>query len=136
MKAGGRVRYLFPQSKKRRPYKMADESRKLKLGIKDRLIIPSFFPEKSNFVDQIMKEDIALKIRIAQEDVEAVGLHYTEPDKEGRQSMVWSREKEVDKEIEFTQAELSFLKKQVDRLDKMESLTDDMMNMAKAIKKM
>lgn len=115
---------------------MADESRKLKLGIKDRLIIPSFFPEKSNFVDQIMKEDIALKIRIAQEDVEAVGLHYTEPDKEGRQSMVWSREKEVDKEIEFTQAELSFLKKQVDRLDKMESLTDDMMNMAKAIKKM
>jgi len=136
MKAGGRVRYLCPQSKTRRPYKMADESRKLSLGIKDRLMIPAFFPDKSNFVDQIMKEDIGLKIRITQEDVEAVGLHYTEPDKEGRQSMVWSRDKEVEKEIEFTQAELTFLKKQVDRLDKAESLSDDMMNMAKAIKKL
>jgi len=116
---------------------MADAATtKLSLGIKDRLVLPAFFPERSNFVDQILKEDITNKIRITQEDMVAVNLHYTEPDKNGKQAMTWTREKEVDKEIEFTDAEIKFLKKQVDRLDKAEDLTDDEMNMAKAIRKL
>jgi hypothetical protein len=136
MKSGGRVRYLCPQSKTRRPYKMADETLKLSLGIKDRLTLPAFFPERSNFVDQILKEDIANKIRITQEDMTAIGLHYTEPDKDGKQMMAWSKEKEVDKEVEFTEAEIKFLKKQVDRLDKEAALTDEMMIMAKSLRKL
>lgn len=116
---------------------MADTATtKLSLGIKDRLTIPAFFPERSNFVDQIIKEDISAKIRITQEDVAAVGLHFAEPDKDGRQFMTWSREKEVDKEVEFTQIEINYLKKQVNRLDKAESLVDDMMIFAKAIRKL
>ncbi len=114
---------------------MADTATtKLSLGIKDRLTLPAFFPERSNFVDQILKEDIANKIRITQEDMTAIGLRYTDPDKDGKQMMVWSKEKEVDKEVEFTDAEIKFLKKQVDRLDKDAALTDDMMIMAKAIR--
>ena len=114
---------------------MADTATtKLSLGIKDRLTIPAFFPERSNFVDQILKEDIAAKIRITQEDIAAVGLRYSEPDKDGKQFMTWSREKEVDKEVEFTDAEIKFLKKQVDRLDKEANLTDDEMGMAKALR--
>jgi hypothetical protein len=114
---------------------MADTATtKLSLGIKDRLTIPAFFPERSNFVDQILKEDIAAKIRITQEDVATVGLHYTEPDKDGKQLMTWSRDKEVEKEVEFTDAEIKFLKKQVDRLDKDANLTDDEMKMAKALR--
>jgi hypothetical protein len=114
---------------------MADTATtKLSLGIKDRLTIPAFFPERSNFVDQILKEDITNKIRITQDDIVAVGLHYSEPDKDGKQFMMWSKEKEVDKEVEFTDAEIKFLKKQVDRLDKDENLTDDQMKMAKALK--
>jgi hypothetical protein len=114
---------------------MADAATtKLSLGIKDRLTIPAFFPERSNFVDQILKEDIAAKIRITQEDVATVGLRYSEPDKDGKQFMTWSRDKEVDKEVEFTDAEIKFLKKQVDRLDKDANLTDDEMKMAKALR--
>jgi len=116
---------------------MADTATtKLGLGIKDRLTIPAFFPERSNFVDQILKEDISAKIRITQEDVAAVGLHYSEPDKDGKQFMTWSRDKEVDKDVEFTDAEIKFLKKQVDRIDKDANLTDDMMNMAKELRKL
>ncbi len=114
---------------------MADTATtKLSLGIKDRLTLPAFFPERSNFVDQILKEDIANKIRITQEDMTAVGLHYSEPDKDGKQFMSWSKDKEVDKEVEFTEAEIKFLKKQVDRLDKAEELTGDLMIIAKAIR--
>ena len=114
---------------------MADTATtKLSLGIKDRLTIPTFFPERSNFVDQILKEDIAAKIRITQEDVATVGLRYSEPDKDGKQFMTWSRDKEVDKEVEFTDAEIKFLKKQVDRLDNDANLTDDEMKMAKALR--
>jgi hypothetical protein len=114
---------------------MADTATtKLSLGIKDRLTIPAFFPERSNFVDQILKEDIANKIRITQEDIAAVGLHYSEPSADGKQFMTWARDKEVDKEIEFTDAEIKFLKKQVDRLDKDANLSDDEMGMAKALR--
>ena len=116
---------------------MADTATtKLGLGIKDRLTIPAFFPERSNFVDQILKEDISAKIRITQEDVAAVGLHYSEPDKDGKQFMTWDAKKDVDKEVEFTDAEIKFLKKQVDRLDKDANLTDDEMKMAKALRKL
>ncbi len=116
---------------------MADpETTKLGLGIKDRLVLPTFYPERSNFVDQILKEDIDKKIRITQEDVKSVGLHYSEPDKNGKQFMTWDKDKDIDKEIEFTAAEIQFLKKQIDRLDKEEALNDEMMNMAKAIKKL
>ncbi|MDD5010022.1 MAG: hypothetical protein PHC68_16670 [Syntrophorhabdaceae bacterium] len=115
---------------------MAEETRKLSLGIKDRLTIPTFFPERSNFVDQILKEDIAAKIRITQEDVAEIELRITEPDKDGRQFMSWTKEKEIEKEVEFTQAEINYLKKQVDHLDKTENLADDMMAVAKSIRKL
>jgi hypothetical protein len=114
---------------------MADTATtKLSLGIKDRLTLPAFFPERSNFVDQILKEDIANKIRITQEDMTLIGLHYTEPDKDGKQFMTWSKEKEVDKDVEFTAEEIKFLKKQVDRLDRDANLTDEMMQMAKELR--
>jgi hypothetical protein len=114
---------------------MADTATtKLGLGIKDRLTLPAFFPERSNFVDQILKEDIAAKIRITQEDMTAVGLRYSEPDKDGKQFMTWDAKKDVDKEVEFTDAEIKFLKKQVDRLDNDANLTDDAMGMAKALR--
>jgi hypothetical protein len=63
-----------------------------------------------------------------------VGLRLSDPDASGKQSLVWSKDKDVDKEIEFTQTELNFLKKQVDRLDKSEQLSPDLMAIAKAVK--
>lgn len=112
------------------------ETTKLNLGIKDRLVLPTFFPERSNFVDQILKEDIAAKIRITQEEIKAVNFHFSDPDADGKQFMKWDGDKEVDKEIEFTEAEIKFLKKQIDRLDKAESLSADEMHIAKELKKL
>lgn len=112
------------------------ETTKLSLGIKDRIVLPTFFPDKSNFVDQILKEDINNKIRITQEEVTKVGLHYSEPDKDGKQFMSWNKNNEVDKEVEFTQAEIQYIKKQVDRLDKEAALSDDMMIIAKEIRRL
>ena len=107
---------------------------KLSLGIKDRLTLPAFFPERSNYVDQILKEDIERRVKITQAEMEAVGLKYSETDKDGKQYLTWSRENEKDIEVEFTKAEVDFLKKQVDRLDKAEALTGDLMIIAKAIR--
>lgn len=107
---------------------------KLSLGIKDRLTLPAFFPERSNYVDQILKEDIDKKIKITQAEVTEVGLKYSEPDAEGKQFLTWGRDKEKDIEVEFTKAEIEFLKKQVDRLDKAEALTGDLMVIARAVR--
>jgi len=113
---------------------MADETRKLSLGIKDRLTLPVLFPERSNYIGQVLVEDISKKIRVDQADMKEIELKYSEPDKDGKQFMTWNRDKEKDLEIEFTQAEADFLKKQADRLDKTEQITAELTPLIRAIK--
>ncbi|MFA5377644.1 MAG: hypothetical protein WC455_17975 [Dehalococcoidia bacterium] len=111
---------------------MSDEKR-LGLGIRDRLVIASLFPEKSNFVDQVLAEDIGKKVRINQEEMKEINLRSVDGEN-GRSSLTWDDTKAKDLDVEFTQAEVSFLKKQIDRLDRSEQLSPDIMPLAKAIK--
>ncbi len=112
---------------------MADE-KSLKLGIKDRLTIPVLFPEKSNYVNQILAEDIGKKIRIGQEEMATINFRTTEPDKDGRSHYTWEGGKEIDKEIALSQAEIDFLKKRIDILDRDEEISPDILPLVKAIK--
>lgn len=113
---------------------MASESKKLSLGIRDRLTIPSLFPERSNFIDKTYAEDIGAKIRVSQDEIAALNLKYTEPDSEGKQMLTWSRDADKDIEVEFTEAEIAFLLKQLDKLDKAEDLTNELYPLMKELK--
>jgi hypothetical protein len=111
---------------------MADE-KNLKLGLKDRLMISELFPERSNLINQTLAEDIGKKIRISQEEMTAVNFRTTPSDVEGHSNYVWDGSKDSDKDVSFSQAEIDFLKKQIDRFDKDEQITPDMLPLFRAI---
>lgn len=111
---------------------MADE-KTLVLGLKDRIIVPSLFPERSNLVDQVLAEDIGKKLRITQEEMEAVKFRATPSDEEGHSQYVWDGSVNSDKNVGFTKAEIEFLIKQIDRFDKGEQITPEMLPLIRAI---
>ena len=112
---------------------MADE-KSLMLGIKDRLTISVLFPTTGSYISQILVEDISKKVRINQEEMVNIGFKLTRSDVEGNSNYVWNGEKAKDKEIVFSQTEIDFLKKQIDRLDKAEQITPDILPLIKGIK--
>jgi hypothetical protein len=101
----------------------------LTLSVKDRLVVGSLFPQKSNIINQVIARDIAKKLTIDDAEAKKVGLE-SFPD--GR--FKWNPAKVYSKEYEFTEAEMTFLKDQVSRLDKAMEITVDTLDLCQAIK--
>jgi hypothetical protein len=108
---------------------LAAPAKKLTLSVKDRLVIGSLFPQKSNIINQVIARDIAKKLTIDDAEAKKIGLQ-SFPD--GRYK--WDPAKIESKEYEFTEAELTFLKDQVSRLDKAMEVTVDTLDLCQAIK--
>ncbi len=114
---------------------MPDE-KKLLLGIKDRLNFPVLFPERSSYIDQTIAEDLSKKIRISQEEMEKVKMKFVEGEGGTEPFYQWQKGEEVDKEVIFTDMEVAFLKKNIERLDKKEAITKELYPLFKAIKEL
>lgn len=96
---------------------------KMKMGVKDRLIVPQIFPKEANLISQRIMRDIAQKTELSQEEMDAVGM---KPAEEG--GVRWDddlEEKAGKKTIKFTDAEIGFLKDQVKKLDETQKVTRD-----------
>ena len=100
----------------------------MKLSIKDRLLFASLYPQKGNLVEQILTKDINEKVSLKQKEVVDIGLK----EKEGQ--ITWSDKKDVVKEVDFTDAELDFLKSQVERLDEAKEITREITDLCIKIK--
>jgi hypothetical protein len=83
----------------------------MKLSIKDRLSFSSLYPRESNLITQLLVKSINEKIVLTQEETKEINLKI-----EGEQ-LKWDNEKTKDKEVEFNEAELNFLKQQITKLD-------------------
>jgi hypothetical protein len=105
--------------------------KKLKMSIVDRLLIGQIFPEKGNYMMNVLMEDIASKVRIGQAETKELGLHAV-PGPDGSTRTEWKNGK--DKTFEFTGAEMSFLKSRIDHLDRTEAITPNIMPLARKIK--
>ena len=98
----------------------------LLLTIGDRIVMRQLFPESGNLMTQLVIKDIDKKIAITQEEAKEYGI-------ETKDNMITWSSKE-DKVFRFTAAELSTLKSQVDRLDKAEKITLQMLDLCQKIK--
>ena len=105
------------------------ESKSLKLSVKDRLNFNGLFPQQDNILGQIMARDINEKTQITQTEIKSIDL---KPGPGG--GLQWKAEKAKDKTIEFTGAELEFLRTQVARLDKAKQITSDLLELCLKIK--
>ncbi len=106
------------------------EEKALILSVKDRIIFGDIFPEKGNLVSQLQVRDISEKIRLQAEEREAISFKVAE---NGR-GVVWDSTKAKDMAVEFSAAEVAFLKGQIDRLDREEKIKPDILDLALKIK--
>ena len=78
------------------------------LHIKDRLLIPSIFPERGNFMDFNLKKSIARKIAISEQDRK----DYEIVEKKEEKRIEWNVQKDAETPlvVEFSKEELDFLR--------------------------
>jgi hypothetical protein len=112
----------------------AERPKRISLSVMDRLLVSSLFPEKGNYMTNLLVEDIGQKVRISQAEGKAINLRTTHPDGKGAVQTMWDSKSSKDKSFEFTSAEIAFLKARVDHLDRTESISRDIMPMVKKIK--
>jgi len=100
----------------------------ISLGIKDRLVIRDLFPQHGGYVEQLLAVDIGNKVTITQQEVKEYGIK----DAQGGR-VEWNPDTR-EKKFKFTEAEFSFLKSQVERLDNEKKITIDLVELCKKIK--
>lgn len=111
-------------SNKNRPKVPAKEfGVKMKLGVKDRLMIAQILPREGNLIAQRIMRDIGQKTELNQEEMDAVKM---KPLPTGGVQWDDGLEKFLgQKTIKFTDAEIGFLKDQVKKLDEQQKVTRD-----------
>jgi len=102
----------------------------MKLSIKERIVITQLYPNQGNLISQTLVRDIDKKIRITQEEMKEIDFNV----REDGNSYVWNNEKAKEKEIEFTKSEIDLLKKEVEKLDKENKITQSMLDLCLKIK--
>ena len=99
----------------------------IKLSVKDRIVIRQLFPNESDIVTQLMVRDIIEKTEFTQEEIEKINLKVNE------KGYTWDPQAK-EKEVDFTKAELEFLKSRVDEWDKKKRITQDILDLCVKIK--
>jgi hypothetical protein len=105
----------------------------MKLKLKDRIVFTQLFPQSGGMLEQLTARDIGKKTEITQEDIKEYEIRQETVGSEVFTK--WKVEKDVGKEIDFSEVELNFLKDQVDRLDKAKQITPDLLDLCLLIKK-
>ncbi|RLT81820.1 MULTISPECIES: RNA-binding protein [Bacteroides] len=79
------------------------------LHIKDRLLIPSIFPERGNFMDFNLKKSIARKIAISEQDRK----DYEIVEKKEEKRIEWNVQKDSETPlvVEFSKEELDYMRR-------------------------
>lgn len=101
---------------------------KLKLRVRDRLGMRKLFPQESNLVNQVLCRDIDGKISVNQKEMKELNMRVV------GEAMTWEAGKDKGKFIEFTDAEVEFLKKQIDEVDKKSKISSDMVDVCLKIR--
>lgn len=111
-------------SNKTRPRVPAKEfGVRMKLGVKDRLMIAQILPREGNLIAQRIMRDISQKVELSQEEMDKVKM---KPLPTGGVQWDDGLEKFLgQKTIKFTDAEMGFLKDQVKKLDETQKVSRD-----------
>lgn len=87
------------------------------MKIKERVLLLGLLPKEMDIATLVIKKDVADKLNLSQEEVLSSGF------KAENGSLVWK--KDIEKDIEFTNAELSFVKKSIKDASEAKKILDD-----------
>jgi hypothetical protein len=106
--------------------------KKVELNLTDRLLIGNLLPEADNITNMLIKKSILDKVALSEpEIVEADFKVITLTDKA---QYTWKVG--INKEIEFSDIELSLLKEQINILDSKKAITDNILELCIKIKEL
>lgn len=91
----------------------------LNLTIYERITIPQYFPEKANFSEAIIYEDLREKLKITQEDI----VKYSINSKEN--TIEWNSTEDIGERFVFTDLELKLVRKILKGLDESAQIPTD-----------
>ena len=97
----------------------------MKLSIKDRFNIPQLYEQSASIITQMLIRDIDKKVALDQEEIKKIELESIV--KDGNASLKWNPEKAEDKEVEFNELELKYLKDQVTKFDNEKKITQSIL---------
>ena len=98
----------------------------MKLSVKERLAVPQILPEESNLYTQMIARNVRNKAEFSPEETAEIGLQAVGG------SLSWSNDKSED--VSFTEEELQLLKDQVEKLDKENKITNDLLDLCLKVK--
>lgn len=102
----------------------------MNLTVKDRIVMSQLYPKQGNLISQVLVRDINKKIMLEQDEIKDIDFQVRE---DGR-SYIWNEKKAKDKDVDFTEAEIDLLKKEVENLDKDNKITQDVLDVCLKIK--
>ena len=100
------------------------------LHIKDRLLIPSIFPERGNFMDFNLKKSIARKIAISEQDRK----DYEIVEKKEEKRIEWNVQKDAETPlvVEFSKEELDYMRRSCEAIAE-QQMPDEMWGVVERI---
>ncbi len=104
-----------------------DHPVKLSLSIKERLEIGSILPERADIITQILSRDIAKRVQFTQAEAKKMGIKKTP-----QGGLAWNKGSNTD--IIFSEAEMTLMRTQIDRLDRENKVTSDVLSLCLKIR--
>ncbi len=104
---------------------------KIKLGVKERLMIAQILPREGNLIAQRIMRDIVTKTELSQAEMDQVGMEGVEGG-----GVKWDDKKEAElgqKLVKFTDAEIGYLKDEIKKLDEKGKISRDTFQLCERI---
>lgn len=117
-----------PKASKNKAQDTDTKSVKLEITVKDRLVHGDLLPQQGDILTLTLAKDIGEKLRLTQADMKTAGFERSP----GQKGFTWK--KEITRKVVFTNAEIEFLRAQVDRLDKEKKITTDILSLCLKIR--
>lgn len=95
----------------------------MKFTIKDRLQLLGTFPSEGKYEELITRKSVVAKVDLTVKEIEKIGLKTI-----GNQ-LTWDKEKEKDIEVEFSEGEKAYIKKNLQKLSEEGKLNVDMVEL-------
>jgi hypothetical protein len=103
----------------------------MKLSVLDRVVFSSLYPETSDKITMMVLSEIDEKVAFTPEERKELKMRFVGPE-EGGPGFVWDDKKEFEKEINFSDSELSVIRSSIETLNTQKKIR---LNQIKTIKK-
>lgn len=99
----------------------------MKLSIKERIVFPTLFPNKSDLITLRLVKDFAKKIELSQDEIKKIGLTVVDG------NYGWNNGVKLEIDVKFTELELKMFKDKIKEMDESKTVPLDIIDLIEKI---